>query len=105
MINVSHFVIDWGWLIRLEKITPIPHNGATCIVSGPRCTIESFCSKLVGGCRKCGYGYGDGIRHQTPFVANPQFEVILQSMENDVDKSAEYNAFRLAQYEYIMYPN
>ena len=83
MMNVSHFVIDWGWLIRLGKIAPIPRDGAIYIVSGPSCTIDSLCFKLVGGCRKCGYGCGDDIRHQNPFIANPQFEAILQSMESD----------------------
>ena len=42
-----------------------------------RYTIESFCSKLVGECRKGGYGCKNNIGHPTPFVANPQFEAIL----------------------------
>jgi hypothetical protein len=78
MINVSHIVTDWGWRIRLGKHLPIPRDGATCIISGPRCTIESLCSKLVGGCRKGGYGCRDGIGHPTSFVVNPQFEAILK---------------------------
>ena len=28
-------------------------------------------------------GCGEGNRHQTPFVANPLFEAMLQSMENN----------------------
>ena len=66
MINVFQFVTDWGWRIRLGKIPPIPRDGAACIVFGPRCTIESLCSKLVCGCRKGGYGCREDIGHCQP---------------------------------------
>jgi hypothetical protein len=89
----------------LGKIAPIPRDGATYIVYGPRCTIESLCCKLVGGCRKGGYGCRGGIGHPTPFVANPQFEAILQALKTIVDKNVEYNDLCLAQHEYTMCPN
>ena len=81
--DVSHFVSGWGWCIKVGKIAPIPGDGATCIVYGQRCIIDNVCSKLVGGCRKGGYGCRDGNGHPPPFAGNPQFEAILQNMEND----------------------
>jgi hypothetical protein len=67
----------------LWKIMRIPRYGATHIVSGPRCIIVSLNSQIIGGCHKCEYGPGDGIGHPTSFVANPRFEAMLRSMEND----------------------
>jgi hypothetical protein len=99
------FVPHGGWRIRLWKITRIPRYGPTCIVARPRCTFVSLSFQLIGGCHKCGYGPGDGIRHPTSFVANPRFEAMLQSMEMIVDKSVEYNVLRLAQHENSMDPN
>ena len=87
------------------KIARCPRYGPTRIVSIPRGTIVNLNSQFIGGCRKCGYGPGDGIGHPTSFVVNPRFEAMFQSMETIVDKSVEYNALCLAQHEYAMGPN
>ena len=105
MMSVSHYVTDWGWWIRLGKIASIPRDGANCIVSRPKCTIDSLCSKLVGGCRKGGYGCRDGIGHPTLFVLIHSLRLYCKAWKTTVDKSAEYNALHLAQYEYVMYLN
>jgi hypothetical protein len=67
----------------LWKIARIPRYRAIRIVSGPKCTIVSLRSQLIGGCRKCGDGTGDEIGHPMSFVANPRFVAMLQNMEND----------------------
>jgi hypothetical protein len=79
----SDVVTNCSWYIKLENIARIPRHGTTRIASGPKCIIVCISSQLSGGCRKRLYGPGEGIGHQTPFVANRQIEAMLQSMEND----------------------
>jgi hypothetical protein len=105
MMIVSHYVIDWGWRIRLGKIALIPRDGATCIVSRPRCTIENLCSKLVGGCRNVDMGAETALDSQLRLLLIHSLRLYCKAWKTIVDRNAEYNALCLAQYEYAMCSN
>ena len=103
MIYVSHFVTDWSWRIRLGKIPPIPCDGPLVLYLNTNIQLKVFVPNLLEGAAKAAMGAETAFDTQLRLLLIHNLRLYCKALKTIVNKSVEYNAFRLAQYEYAMY--
>jgi hypothetical protein len=89
----------------LGKIAPIPCDGATCIVFGLDVQLIVFVPNLLVGAAKVDMSAETALDIQLRLLLIHNYRLSCKAWKSTVDKSMEYTALCLAQYEYAMCPN
>ena len=103
-MNVSHVGTDCSWRIRLRKIVWIPRHGATRLVLDLDVQLLVLVPNLLVGVAKDDVGAVSALDIKRRLMLIRKLRLCCKAWKAIVDKSAEYNALRLAQNEYAMCP-